>query len=179
MSAIGIDFGTTNSVVAVHSPEGGDVLPIDSPPQEWAGLGFDKVLPSVIGVGSDQQATFGWQAKRQATHKLEAVKRLFATEDSVRIGGADYPVEMAAALLFARLKQGAEEAGSPLTRSVVTIPANSKGLARFRTKLCAGLAGIEVSALINEPTAAAMAHSISAGDDQTILVFDWGGGHST
>jgi molecular chaperone DnaK len=176
VSSIGIDFGTTNSVVAVHGPEGPELLPIDYPPQEWANLGFDKVLPSVIGIGADEEATFGWTAKRQALNKLEAVKRLFATEDSVRIGGVEYSVEMAAALLFARLKRGAEDAGAPLDRAVVTIPANSRGLARFRTKLCAGLAGIDVTALINEPTAAAMAHSISAGEDQSILVFDWGGG---
>jgi molecular chaperone DnaK len=176
VTCIGIDFGTTNSVVAVYGRDGGDLLPIDEPPARWANLGFDKVLPSVVGVGADQEATFGWRAKEQAVNKLEAVKRLFATEDNVRIGGADYSVEMAAALLFARLKQGAEAAGAPLDRAVVTIPANSRGLARFRTKLCAGLAGIDVTALINEPTAAAMAHSISAGEDQSILVFDWGGG---
>jgi molecular chaperone DnaK len=176
VSSIGIDFGTTNSVVAVHSHDETDLLPIDVPPPHWVNLGFDKVLPSVVGVGADQEATFGWAAKQQAVDKLEAVKRLFATEDSVRIGGAEYSVEMAAALLFARLKQGAEEAGAPLDRAVVTIPANSRGLARFRTKLCAGLAGIDVTALINEPTAAAMAHSISAGEDQSVLVFDWGGG---
>ena len=176
MNSIGIDFGTTNSVVAAHGGDGVDVLTIDSPPISWANLGFDKVLPSVIGVGVDEEATFGWSAKRQPINKLEAVKRLFATEDSVRIGGAEYSVELAAALLFARLKQGAEAAGAPLDRAVVTIPANSRGLARFRTKLCAGLAGIDVTALINEPTAAAMAHSINAGEDQNILVFDWGGG---
>lgn len=176
MNPIGIDFGTTNSVVAVHGAGGTDVLPIDTPPPGWEGLGFDKVLPSVVGVGVDQAATFGWAAKVQGIDKLEAVKRLFATEDSVRIGDAEYSVEMAAALLFARLKQGAADAGTPLDRAVVTIPANSRGLARFRTRLCAGLAGIDVSALINEPTAAAMAHSISAVQDQNILVFDWGGG---
>jgi molecular chaperone DnaK len=176
MSSVGIDFGTTNSVVAVYGSEGADVLPIDHPPGRWAGLGFEKVMPSVLGVGGDQEATFGWNAKEQAANKLEAVKRLFATEDNVRIGDAEYSVEMAAALLFARLKQGSEHAGSPLDRAVVTIPANSRGLARFRTKLCAGLAGIDVTALINEPTAAAMAHSISASDDKSILVFDWGGG---
>lgn len=176
MNAIGIDFGTTNSVVAAHSGGDADVLPIDHPPVDWANLGFDKVLPSVLGVGLEQEATFGWSAKRQSGSKLEAVKRLFATEDSVTIGGNEYSVEMAAALLFARLKQGAEGAGAVLERAVVTIPANSRGLARFRTKLCAGLAGIDVAALINEPTAAAMAHSIAATDDQNILVFDWGGG---
>jgi molecular chaperone DnaK len=176
MNSIGIDFGTTNSVVAVYGSGGTDVLPIDHPPAGWEGLGFDKVLPSVLGIGVDQAATFGWGAKAQRINKLEAVKRLFASEDSVRIGDAEYSVEMAAALLFARLKHGAADAGLPLDRAVVTIPANSRGLARFRTRLCAGLAGIDVAALINEPTAAAMAHSIAAGQDQNILVFDWGGG---
>ncbi len=176
MSAIGIDFGTTNSVVATFGAGAVDVLAIDDVPLEWARLGFDKVLPSVLGVGVDQQATFGWRAKAQDGNKLEAVKRLFATEDSVRIGDAEYSVEMAAALLFARLKQGAESSGAHVDRAVVTVPANSRGLARFRTKLCAGLAGIDVAALINEPTAAAMAHSLSASEDQNILVFDWGGG---
>jgi molecular chaperone DnaK (HSP70) len=176
VSAIGIDFGTTNSVVAVHGSDGVDLLPIDTPPPNWLGLGFEKIMPSVLGVGVDREATFGWNAKSQPVDKLEAVKRLFATEDTVRIGGAEYSVELAASLLFARLKKGAEEAGAPLDRAVVTIPANSRGVARFRTKLCAGLAGIDVTALINEPTAAAMAHSLSAGEDHTILVFDWGGG---
>lgn len=176
MTAIGIDFGTTNSVVAAYGAGGVDVLPIDQPAKGWEGLGFEKVLPSVLGVGTDREATFGWAAKAQPGNKLEAVKRLFATEDSVRIGGDEYSVEMAAALLFGRLKQGAEGAGAPVDRAVVTVPANSRGLARFRTKLCAGLAGIDVRALINEPTAAAMAHSISATDDQNILIFDWGGG---
>jgi molecular chaperone DnaK len=176
MSSVGIDFGTTNSVVAVHSGGSVDVLPIDEPRGQWAGLGFERVLPSVLGIGERGEATFGWVAKAQALNKLEAVKRLFATEDSVTIGGNEYSVEMAAALLFARLKQGSESAGAPLDSAVVTIPANSRGLARFRTKLCAGLAGIDVRALINEPTAAAMAHSIETRDDCKVLVFDWGGG---
>lgn len=176
MSAIGIDFGTTNSVVAVHAGGTTDVLPIDSPPLEWANLGFDRVLPSVLGHSTDGDATFGWEAKYQGENRLEAVKRLFATEDTVRIGNADYSVELAASLLFARLRKGSQDAGVDFDRAVVTIPANSRGLARFRTKLCAGLAGIDVAALLNEPTAAAMAHSINAKEDQNILVFDWGGG---
>lgn len=173
---IGIDFGTTNSVVASYGGGAVDVLPIDTPAPAWAGLGFEKVFPSVIGVSDGRTATFGWQAKQQPGDKLEAVKRLFATEESVRIGGIEMSVELAAAALFGRLRAGAEAGGAMVSRAVVTIPANSRGLARYRTKVCAGLAGIEVAALINEPTAAAMAHSISAVDDQTILVFDWGGG---
>jgi molecular chaperone DnaK (HSP70) len=173
---IGIDFGTTNSVVAAYSEGGVDVLPIDNPPPKWADLGFAKVFPSVLGVRDGSTATFGWAAKEQDGDKLEAVKRLFATEESVTVGGVEMSVELAAAALFGRLKAGAESSGAIVSRAVVTIPANSRGVARSRTKVCAGLAGIEVAALLNEPTAAAMAHSISAADDQTILVFDWGGG---
>src|SRR6185295_10815986 len=77
---------------------------------------------------------------------------------------------------FSHLKRAASDAGLDVQRAVVTIPANSRGLARYRTRLCAGLAGIEVAALLNEPTAAAMAHSIKATFDQTIVVFDLGGG---
>jgi molecular chaperone DnaK (HSP70) len=176
---VGIDFGTTNSVVASFGAGTVDVLPVDHPPARWALPGFERVFPSVIGVGEGKAVTFGWAAKQQPGDKLEAVKRLFATDDTVRIGGVELSVELAAAALFGRLRAGAEaEAGAPFSRAVVTIPANSRGLARYRTRVCAGLAGIEVAALINEPTAAAMAyaHALTAADDETILVFDWGGG---
>ena len=177
MIPFGIDFGTTNSVVAFYNGSEVEVLSIDSPPAEWANLGFDRVLPSVIGSDASGSPTFGWEAKRQSSGKLEAVKRLFATDDSVTIGETSLAVEQAAALLFRRLRDGASNQGLTMDRAVVTIPANSRGMARFRTKVCAGLAGMEVPALINEPTAAAMAHSIDAAEDhQQILVFDWGGG---
>lgn len=173
----GIDFGTTNSVVATHSGEGTAVVPIDTPPLDWKEHGFDKVLPSVLGVANGNVATFGWGAKQQGGNALHAVKRLFATEDTVTIGGIEVSVELAAAALFGRLRAGAaKEGGATLDKAVVTIPANSRGLARTRTKLCAGLAGIEVTMLLNEPTAAAMAHSLSVTNDERILVFDWGGG---
>jgi molecular chaperone DnaK len=174
MNPFGIDFGTTNSVLAQWNGRSIDVLPIDSPPGEWAQLGFDRVLPSVLGISSGQEATFGWAAKRQSFDKLEAVKRLFATEEFVDIGGHRVPVEEAAALLFGRIRTASP--GVTVDRAVVTIPANSRGIARVRTKLCAGLSGIEVQALLNEPTAAAMAYSVDATHDQNVLVFDWGGG---
>ncbi|GGN82522.1 chaperone protein DnaK [Actinoplanes lobatus] len=176
--AFGIDFGTTNSVLARTTANGVEAVPLDPGlPLEWANLEFDRVLPSVIGFeGGDP--VFGWAAKRQRTGKLEAVKRLFATEDSVTIGDQDLKVEVAAAMFFRHIQQQAAAAGiiAKLNRAVVTIPANSRGLARFRTKLSAGLAGMEVLALINEPTAAAMAYAHAIGQNQRILVFDWGGG---
>jgi molecular chaperone DnaK len=174
MNAFGIDFGTTNSVLAMWNGQTVEVLPVDEPPVEWARLGFDRVLPSVLGVVSADEITFGWVAKRQPEAKLEAVKRLFASADHVDIGGHRVTVEEAAALLFAHLR--AASPGVTVDRAVVTIPANSRGVARFRTKVSAGLAGIEVPALLNEPTAAAMAYSVDAAEDQNLLVFDWGGG---
>jgi molecular chaperone DnaK (HSP70) len=177
--AFGIDFGTTNSVLARTTAQGVEALPLDNDVRvEWAELGMDRVLPSVIGFAADEP-TFGWRAKEQRADKLEAVKRLFATEDSVVIAGRELKVEVAAAMLFRHIQLcAADVAGisSRLDRAVVTIPANSRGLARYRTKLSAGLAGIEVLALINEPTAAAMAYAHAIGQNQRILVFDWGGG---
>jgi molecular chaperone DnaK len=176
--AFGIDFGTTNSVLARATSSGVEPVPLDpGVPMEWARYGFDAVLPSVIGFAAGRP-TFGWPAKKQDRDRLEAVKRMFATEDTVTIGGVDLKVEEAAAMFFRHIQQQAAAAGiaGRLDRAVVTIPANSRGLARYRTKLSAGLAGIEVMALINEPTAAAMAHARAIAQNQRILVFDWGGG---
>ncbi|MEV6527251.1 Hsp70 family protein [Longispora sp. NPDC051575] len=176
--AFGIDFGTTNSVLARATATSVEAVPLDDHlPVEWANLGFDRVLPSVIGF-ENGQPLFGWLAKRKPTGKLEAVKRLFASTDSVRIGDTEMQVEVAAATFFSHIQRRAAAMGltSQLDQAVVTIPANSRGLARYRTKLSAGLAGIEVMALINEPTAAAMAHARVIGQNQRILVFDWGGG---
>src|SRR6266581_395690 len=82
-----------------------------------------------------------------------------------------------AVMLFSLLKRDAEAAlKGPISEAVVTIPANSKGLARHATKLCAGAAGLQVLTLINEPTAAAICYGLNAQDDQTVLVYDFGGG---
>lgn len=174
MRAFGIDFGTTNSVLATTVGRSVDTVSLDDPPGGWDG--FDRVLPSVIGL-SRGEPSFGWVAKAQPG-SLKAVKRLFAGDDeSVDIGGSQLKVEEAAAIFFRHIqKKAAETITEPLDQAVVTIPANSRGKARFRTKRSAGLAGIEVMALINEPTAAAMAHSRAIGSNQRILVFDWGGG---
>ena len=178
--AFGIDFGTTNSVLARATATGVETIILDDQlPGEWVGTGFDKVLPSVIAFSPDGATPqFGWPAKKRDDGRLEAVKRLFATEDDVTVGGRTLNVEVAAAIFFRHIQHRAEVSGltTRLDRAVVTIPANSRGKARYRTKLSAGLAGIEVSALINEPTAAAMAYAREIGQNQRILVFDWGGG---
>jgi molecular chaperone DnaK len=178
MTTVGIDFGTTNSVLAKWTPTGIDVLDIDQAPGEWSGHGFSKVMPSVFATGTDGQALFGWAAKRAERGGFEAVKRLFATQQGTVIddAGTALAVEEVATLLFAELKRGATENGVPASSAVITVPANSRGLARHRTKICAGMAGLEVKALLNEPTAAAMAYAVDYPGDQQILVFDWGGG---
>lgn len=175
MTAFGIDFGTTNSVLAATTD--GRVLEtvsLDEPPTEWATLGFDKVLPTVL-ADRGGEIDFGWRAKRNPNN-LAAVKRMFATDDEVTLGGRRLKVEEAAGVFFRQIRERASMAGLKLDRAVVTIPANSRGLARFRTKISAGLSGIDVLALVNEPTAAAMAYSRSIRDGERVLVFDWGGG---
>ncbi len=175
MSAFGIDFGTSNCVVARYAAGAIDVLPLDQPPPTWASAGLDQLLPSVVAVGPGGHARFGWEAKLGTAPRAEAVKRLFAAGEVMELAGRSFPVEEIGALIFGHLRRLVAPRGE-LTRAVVTVPANSRGLARYRTRLCARLAGIEAVVLINEPAAAAMAFGLHAGDDQTVLVVDWGGG---
>jgi|694.fasta_scaffold144399_2 molecular chaperone DnaK (HSP70) len=178
MSAIGIDFGTTNSVVAVHREGQTEVLEIDQPPVQWQPYGFDKVLPSVMARDENERICFGWEAKQRTTGRFDAVKRMFATQLDVATDdqGESLVVEEVATMLFAELKQRSIAQGVEASKAVVTVPANSKGRARHRTKLAAGMAGFEVLALINEPTAAAMAYAQRHPEARQLLVFDWGGG---
>jgi len=178
MTAVGIDFGTTNSVVAVRTSAGVDVLPIDKAPAKWAPYGFDNVFPSVMARDEDSRLCFGWDAKQRSSGRFDAVKRMFATQLDVATddAGSALAVDEVATMLFAELKRRALGCGFDATQAVVTVPANSKGLARLRTKSCAAMAGFEVLALINEPTAAAMAYARKHPESRQLLVFDWGGG---
>lgn len=177
MSIVGIDFGTTNSVVAVFTDGRAEAQPIDEPKNgEWKAMGFDRLLPSVFARGDAGEPLFGWAAKLRTGRKLEAVKRLLDADDKVSLDGEEYFVEEIASLLFGAIKQGAVQHALDISKAVVTVPANSRGLARLRTKICAGMVGIEVPVLINEPTAAAMAYGLKASVDQNVLVVDWGGG---
>jgi molecular chaperone DnaK (HSP70) len=176
MTSYGIDFGTTNSVLAGASARAEvETVVLDDPPADWAELGFDRVLPTVMAeIGG--AIVFGWAARR-TERRLEAVKRLFAShDDMVEIGDRELRIEEAAAMFFRHVRDRALAEGRSFDQAVVTIPANSRGKARFRTKVSAGLAGLEVLALLNEPTAAAIAHGRHIRDGQRVLVFDWGGG---
>jgi molecular chaperone DnaK (HSP70) len=126
----------------------------------------------------NERICFGWEAKQRTTGRFDAVKRMFATQLDVATDdqGESLVVEEVATMLFAELKQRSIAQGVEASKAVVTVPANSKGRARHRTKLAAGMAGFEVLALINEPTAAAMAYAQRHPEARQLLVFDWGGG---
>jgi molecular chaperone DnaK (HSP70) len=131
MKAIGIDFGTTNSVAAVFDGAGADVLPIGEPPAEWVAVGFDEVLPSIVALDDARSLVFGWEAKQLNTaKKFEAIKRLFREEEVVSAGGEQFYVEEIATALFRHIKHQVLGRGVDVAAAVVTIPANSRGLAR-------------------------------------------------
>ncbi len=174
MTAFGIDFGTTNSVLATLSAGEVSTVELDEPEAAWAELGFDKVLPTVLAE-TGGAIEFGWKAKANP-NRLAAVKRLFASDGDVTVGSHTLQLEEAGAIFFKQIKERAALSGLSMDQAVVTVPANSRGKARSITKAAAGLAGIEVLQLLNEPTAAAMAYCRQIDDDQLVLVFDFGGG---
>lgn len=170
MPYIGIDFGTSNSVVANFQFGHADVLP------NHEGL---KWTPSVVTMRRDGSLAFGQEAKENFDEQrsIRSIKRILGTPERVPFVGQNLRTEQVAVMLFAQLKRDAEKAlGEPYSKAVVTIPANSKGLARHATKLCAGAASMQVLTLINEPTAAAICYGLNAQQDQTVLVYDFGGG---
>src|SRR5438874_1537512 len=170
MPYIGIDFGTSNSVVANFQFGHAEVLP-NHEGQKWT--------PSVVTLRRDGSLSFGQEAKEnyEDQRSIRSIKRILGTPERVPLVGQNLRTEQIAVMLFAMLKRDAEKTlGEPFTKAVVTIPANSKGLARHATKLCAGAAGMQVLTLINEPTAAAICYGLGAQEDQTVLVYDFGGG---
>src|SRR6266568_5451001 len=170
MPYLGIDFGTSNSVVANFQYGQAEVLP-NREGQKWT--------PSVVTLRRDGTLSFGQEAKENFDEQrsIRSIKRILGTPERVPLVGQNLRTEQIAVMLFSLLKKDAEQQlGEGFTKGVVTIPANSKGLARHATKLCAGAAGMQVLTLINEPTAAAICYGINAQDEQTILVYDFGGG---
>ncbi len=170
MPYIGIDFGTSNSVVANFQFGQAEVVP-NHEGQKWT--------PSIVTMRRDGTLAFGQEAKENFDEQrsIRSIKRILGTPERVPFVGQNLRTEQIAVMLFSLLKKDAEQfLGESFTKSVVTIPANSKGLARHATKLCAGAAGMQVLTLINEPTAAAITYGLNAQDDQTVLVYDFGGG---
>jgi molecular chaperone DnaK len=170
MPYIGIDFGTSNSVVANFQYGQAEVVP------NREGL---KWTPSIVTLRRDGTLAFGQEAKENFDEQrsIRSIKRILGTPERVPLVGQNLRTEQIAVMLFSLLKKDAEQVlNETFTKSVVTIPANSKGLARHATKLCAGAASMQVLTLINEPTAAAITYGLNAQDDQTVLVYDFGGG---
>ncbi len=170
MPYIGIDFGTSNSVVANFQYGQADVLP-NNEGQKWT--------PSVVTMRRDGSLSFGAEAKENFDEErsIRSIKRILGSGERVPFVGQNLRTEQVATMLFSKLKNDAQKTlNENFIKAVVTIPANSKGLARHATKLCAGASGLQVLTLINEPTAAAICYGLNTQQDQTVLVYDFGGG---
>ncbi|MFD7475175.1 Hsp70 family protein [Streptomyces sp. NPDC059837] len=179
MTATGIDFGTTNSVVAQWLGDEAEVLSLDAHhiDADWRRPGFDFLFPSVVGMSSLRKGPlFGWEAKLRSEEAAEACKRLLKSDEYVKIQGRRYAATTVAAGVFQAMRDGAQHNLTSIDRAVITVPANATGAARYRTRAAARFAGIEVQALLNEPTAAAISYVHDLKEDVQILVFDWGGG---
>ncbi|MCB8920736.1 MAG: molecular chaperone DnaK [Ardenticatenaceae bacterium] len=195
---VGIDLGTTNSVIAVM--EGGEPTVITS-------AEGSRLTPSIVGFNKNGERLVGLTAKRQATINPEntifSVKRFIGrhfddaetaaekarlpyeitrgTQGDIRVRvrqtGREYTPQEISAMVLAKLKKDAEDyLGEPVTKAVITVPAYFNDSQRQATKDAGKIAGLEVLRIINEPTAAALAYGLDKGDDETILVFDLGGG---
>ncbi len=172
--AVGIDLGTTNSVVAVL--EAGD--PVVIPNSEGA-----RTTPSVVAFSKDDgEVLVGEVAKRQAItnpdRTIRSVKRHMGTSWTTDVDGKKYTSQEISARTLMKLKRDAEAyLGDSVTQAVITVPAYFDDAQRTATKEAGQVAGLEVLRIINEPTAAALAYGLDKeGEDQTILVFDLGGG---
>lgn len=169
---IGIDLGTTNSCVAVM--EGGEAVVI--PNAEG-----NRTTPSVVGFKKDGERIIGETAKRQAItnpdRTIMSVKRYMGTDHKETIEGNSYTPQEISAMILQKLKADAEAyLGTTVTQAVITVPAYFNDSQRQATKDAGKIAGLEVLRIVNEPTAAALAYGMDKAEDQTILVFDLGGG---
>ena len=171
--AVGIDLGTTNSVVAVL--EGGE-------PTVIANAEGSRTTPSVVAFSKTGEVLVGEVAKRQAVTNVErtisSVKRHMGTDWHVAIDDKNYNAQEISARVLGKLKRDAEEyLGEPVTDAVITVPAYFNDAERQATKDAGQIAGLNVLRIVNEPTAAALAYGLEKGkEDELILVFDLGGG---
>ena len=190
---IGIDLGTTNSVVAVM--EGGEPVVITNPEGS-------RLTPSVVAFTKSGERLVGQVAKRQAVTNPEntifSIKRFMGRRFNevsdemkmvpyavaaapngdvrVKIGNEDYAPPQISAMILQKLKQAAEEyLGQPVTKAVITVPAYFNDAQRQATKEAGQIAGLEVMRIVNEPTAAALAYGLDKKKDETIAVYDFGG----
>ncbi|EKT78417.1 molecular chaperone DnaK [Rhodococcus opacus M213] len=171
--AVGIDLGTTNSVVCVL--EGGD-------PKVVANSEGARTTPSVVAFAKNGEVLVGQPAKNQAVTNVDrtvrSVKREIGTDWHVAIDDKKYSAQEISARVLMKLKRDAESyLGEDITDAVITVPAYFEDAQRQATKEAGQIAGLNVLRIVNEPTAAALAYGLDKGDkEQTILVFDLGGG---
>jgi molecular chaperone DnaK len=171
--AVGIDLGTTNSVVAVL--EGGE-------PTVIANSEGSRTTPSIVAFAKNGEVIVGQPAKNQAVTNVDrtirSVKRHMGTDWKVEIDGKTYTAQEISARILMKLKRDAESyLGEDITDAVITVPAYFEDAQRQATKEAGQIAGLNVLRIVNEPTAAALAYGLDKGEkDQTILVFDLGGG---
>ena len=170
---IGIDLGTTNSVVSVM--EGGEPVVITNPEGS-------RITPSVVGFTKDGQRLVGRLAKNQAVSNpdrtVSSIKRHMGDPNyHVTIDGKNYTPPEISAMILQKLKSDAEAyLGETVSQAVITVPAYFNDSQRQATKDAGKIAGLEVLRIINEPTAAALAYGLDKDQDETVLVFDLGGG---
>ncbi|CCF15086.1 molecular chaperone DnaK [Brevibacillus laterosporus] len=168
---IGIDLGTTNSCVAVM--EGNEPIVI-------ANAEGNRTTPSVVAFKNGERIV-GETAKRQAITNADntviSIKRWMGTNHKETLEGKDYTPQEVSAMILQKLKADAEAyLGQPVTQAVITVPAYFNDSQRQATKDAGRIAGLEVLRIVNEPTAAALAYGLEKNEDQTILVYDLGGG---
>ncbi len=170
--AVGIDLGTTNSVVAAL--DGND-------PQVIANAEGQRTTASVVAFAKNGDVLVGEQAKRQAItnpdRTVRSIKRHMGEDWSVEIDGKTYTAQEISARILRKLKRDAEKyLGEPITEAVITVPAYFGDAQRQATKEAGQIAGLEVLRIVNEPTAASLAYGMDKNDDHLILVYDLGGG---
>jgi len=173
---IGIDLGTTNSCVAIL---------VGGSPEIISNAEGERITPSVVAFTEDGERLAGRLAKRQAitnpTNTIASIKREMGTDHRVKVTvngkTEEYSPEQISAMTLQKLKRDAEaHLGGTITKAVITVPAYFNDSQRQATKDAGRIAGLEVMRIINEPTAAALAYGLEKGHDQTILVYDLGGG---
>jgi molecular chaperone DnaK len=169
---VGIDLGTTNSVVAVMEGQSPSVI---------ANAEGNRTTPSVVAFTKTGERLVGQLAKRQAVtnpdRTISSIKRHMGTDFGVKVDGKDYtPQEISAMVLQKLVNDASAYLGERVTKAVITVPAYFNDAQRQATKDAGKIAGLEVLRIINEPTAAALAYGLDKKGNETILVFDLGGG---
>ncbi len=169
---VGIDLGTTNSVVAVMEGQSPTVI---------ANSEGSRTTPSVVAFTKTGERLVGQLAKRQAVtnpdRTISSIKRYMGTDHNVKIDGKDYtPQEISSMILQKLVNDASSYLGERVTKAVITVPAYFNDAQRQATKDAGKIAGLEVLRIINEPTAAALAYGLEKKASETILVWDLGGG---